>query len=191
MHLKKNKLMNDEIIIPLSRKKILLIFLGALTFVVLGIGFLNDPEKFANSSYRPRNSEFIHIVGIVSVVFFGICGIFAFKKLFDKKDGLIINKNGITDNSSGTSVGLVKWNDIIGIGVAKVHLQKFIMIEVSNPEHYINLKKNKIGKMAMKSNYDKFGSPISISTNSLKTNFEELREIIVKQYEKNAPQHRV
>jgi len=183
--------MNEEIIIPLSKNKILLIFLGSLMFVVFGIWFLNDPEIFANSSYRPRSSEFIQIIGIIAVVFFGICGIFAFKKLLDKKEGLIINKSGITDNSSGISVGLVKWNDIIGRGIAQVHSQKFIMIEVSNPEHYINLKKNRIGKMAMKANYDKFGSPISISANSLKTNFEELREIIEKQYEKNAPQQRI
>src|SRR5690606_36144927 len=191
VHFRKNKLMNEEIIIPLSKNKILLIFLGSLVFVVFGIWFLNDPEIFANSSYRPRSSEFIQIIGIIAVVFFGICGIFAFKTLLDKKEGLIINKSGITDNSSGISVGLVKWNDIIGRGIAQVHSQKFIMIEVSNPEHYINLKKNRIGKMAMKANYDKFGSPISISANSLKTNFEELREIIEKQYEKNAPQQRI
>ena len=191
VHLKKNELMNDEIIIPLSRNKILLIFLGCLMFVVFGIWFLNDPEKFANGSYRPRSSEFIQIVGIVSLAFFGICGIFAFKKLFDKKEGLIINKDGITDNSSGTSVGLIKWNDIIDIGIAQVHSQKFIMIKVSNPEHYIDLKKNRIGKMAMRANYDKFGSPISISANSLKTNFADLKALIEKYYEKNAPQQRV
>jgi hypothetical protein len=183
--------MNEEIIIPLSRNKILLIFIGCIMFVVFGIWFLNDPEKFAHSVYRPRSPEFIQIIGIVAVAFFGICGIFAFKKLFDKKDGLIINKFGITDNSSGTSVGLIKWNDIIDIGIAQVHSQKFIMVKVSNPEHYIDLKKNRIGKMAMRANYDKFGSPISISANSLKTNFENLKDIIEKQYEKNAPQQSI
>ena len=175
--------MNKEIIIPLSKTKILLLFIVAIAFVIFGIWFLNDPEKFANSSYRPRSSEFIQIIGIVAVIFFGICGIFAFKKLFDKKNGLVINDNGITDNSSGTSVGLIKWNDIIGIGIAQVHSQKFIMLEVSNPEYYIDLKKNKIGKMAMRANYDKFGSPISISANSLKTNFEELKTMIDNRFE--------
>ena len=51
------------------------------------------------------------------------------------------------------------------------------MIKVSNPEHYIDLKKNRIGKMAMRANYDKFGSPISISANSLKTNFADLKSV--------------
>lgn len=177
--------MNDEIKIPLSKHKISLLFLGALLFVIFGIWFLYNPETFADSIYRPRSSEFIQIVGIIAVVFFGICGIFAFKKLFDKKDGLIINKSGITDNSSGTSVGLIKWNDIVGIEIAKVHSQKFIMIEVSNPEYYISLKKSSIGKMAMKANYNQFGTPLSISANSLRINFAELRTIIEEQFDIN------
>lgn len=177
--------MNDEIKIPLSKNKISLLFLGALLFVIFGIWFLYNPETFADSIYRPRSSEFIQIVGIIAVVFFGICGIFAFKKLFDKKDGLIINKSGITDNSSGTSVGLIKWNDIVGIEIAKVHSQKFIMIEVSNPEYYISLKKSSIGKMTMKANYNQFGTPLSISANSLRINFAELRTIIEEQFDIN------
>ncbi|GER57959.1 hypothetical protein ULMA_00670 [Patiriisocius marinus] len=178
--------MNNEIKIPLSKNKILLIVLGSLMFVALGIWFLNDPEKLANSSYRPRSSVFIQIIGIVAVVFFGVCGLFAFKKLFDEKDGLIINQDGIIDNASGTSIGLVKWTDITGIGMEQVHSQKFIMIEVSNPQYYINLQKNRIGKMAMKANYNKYGTPISISANSLKTDFTALKKLIEKQYLENS-----
>ncbi|GGG46962.1 hypothetical protein GCM10010976_17990 [Bizionia arctica] len=144
-----------------------------------------EPEKFANGFRLPRSSEFMQILGIVGVAFFGICSIFAFKKLFDKKAGLIINKQGITDNSGGTSIGLVKWNDIIGIRMEQVHSQKFMMLEVSNPEYYIDLKKNRIGKMAMRANYDKFGSPISISANSLKINFAKLQALIEEQYKIN------
>ena len=69
--------MNKEIIIPLSKTKILLLFIVSMAFVIFGIWFLDDPEKFANNSYRPRSSEFIQIIGIVAVIFFGICGIFA------------------------------------------------------------------------------------------------------------------
>lgn len=178
--------MTNELKIPLSKNKILLFFLGSIIFVALGIWFLNDPEKLANSSYRPKSAEFIQIIGIVAVVFFGVCGLFTFKKLFDKKDGLIINQDGIIDNASGTSVGLVKWTDITGIEITQVHSQKFIMIEVSNPQYYINLQKNRIGKMAMKANYNKYGTPISISANSLKTDFTALKKLIEKQYLENS-----
>ena len=65
------------------------------------------------------------------------------------------------------------------------------MIDVSNPEYYIELKKSGIGKMAMKANYTKYGSPISITANSLKVDFNEMKEIIEIQHKKNALQHRV
>jgi hypothetical protein len=181
--------MIDDIKIPLSKNKIILLFLGALIFVFLGVWFAINPERFITRIFR--NPDLIRIAGIVSIAFFGICSVFIFKKLFDKKYGLIIDKMGITDNSNATSIGLVKWEDIIGIRVLEVVSQKFIMVDVSNPEYYIGLKKNGIGKMAMKANYNKYGSPIGITANSLKSNFDEMRKIIEKQYEKNALQQRI
>jgi hypothetical protein len=189
VHLKKPRQMNENVEIPLSKNKIILLSLGALIFVLLGFWLAIDPENFKVSVFRYRSTELIRVVGIISIVFFGVCSFFIFKKVFDKKFGLIIDKNGITDNSNATSIGLVKWTDIIGIRVLEVVNQKFVMIDVSNPEYYIDLKKNRFGKMAMKANYTKYGSPISITANSLKADFKELKEIIEKQFEKNALQH--
>lgn len=124
-------------------------------------------------------------------VFFGVCSFLIFKKLFDTKFGLIIDENEITDNSSANSIGLIKWSDITGIRVLQVLNEKFVVIDVSNPEHYIDLKKNGVGKLIMKANYKKYGSPIGITANSLKADFEEVWEIIQQHYGKNAVTHRV
>ena len=183
--------MNKEIKIPLSKNKIILLLLGTVIFVLLGFWLAIDPENFKVSVFQYRSAELIRVVGIIGIAFFGVCSYFIFKKVFDKKYGLIIDKNGITDNSNATSVGLVKWADIIGIRVLEVVNQKFVMIDVSNPEYYIELKKSGIGKMAMKANYTKYGSPISITANSLKVDFNEMKEIIEIQHKKNALQHRV
>lgn len=43
----------------------------------------------------------------------------------------------------------------------------------------------------MKANYKKYGSPIGITANSLKADFEEVWEIIQEHYGKNAVTHRV
>ncbi|MFT7072692.1 STM3941 family protein [Patiriisocius sp. Uisw_017] len=59
------------------------------------------------------------------------------------------------------------------------------MIDVSNPEYYIGLKKSGIGKIAMKANNNKYGSPIGITANSLNIDFEELKCLVEKEYEKN------
>lgn len=133
--------MNNEIKISLSKKKILLLFFGALIIVIIGIWFLLEPEQFL--SIRRTNETLIQAVGISAIIFFGFCAVFAFKKLFDKKYGLIINENGIVDNSNATSVGLIKWTDIAGIRTEQVYSQNFIMLDVKNPEEYIQQKKVK------------------------------------------------
>ena len=189
-HSKSYKL-NNKIEIPLSKKKIILLLLAAIAFVAGGIWIATNPERFIPNIFRITNPEIIRIAGVVEILFFGAAGIYGIKKLFDKKVGLIIDSNGITDNSNATSIGLVKWEDITGIRVLEVVNQKFVMIDISNPEHYIGLKKSGIGKMTMKANYNKYGSPISITANSLKADFKEVWEIIKKQYEKNALQQRV
>ena len=75
--------MTDKIDIQLSKTKILLLLIGSTLFVVLGILFILNPEQLENSRFR--NLEMIRIVGIVSVVFFGLCLVFIARKLFDTR----------------------------------------------------------------------------------------------------------
>jgi len=82
------------------------------------------------------------------------------------------------DNSNATSIGLIKWTDIIGITTSQVMSSKFIMIEVQNPEEYIAKAKNPISKRAMKANMKMYGSPITIISKSLKYNFPKLESTL-------------
>lgn len=75
-----------EIKIPLSKKKKLLMLLGAKIFVVPGVLFVFRPENFTLSFHQ--NIALIRLVGMSSVVFFGACAIYRMIKLFDKKYGL-------------------------------------------------------------------------------------------------------
>jgi hypothetical protein len=98
---------------------------------------------------------------------------------------LIINSEGIIDNSSGVSAGLVLWKDIIEITTSNVMNQKFLMFIVKNPEEYINRQNGIVKRKAMEMNYRSYGSPISISANTLDTNFEELYELLQRKFNKN------
>ena len=168
--------MNKQIRIPLNKTKITLQLIASIMFVILGIWFVINPDRFITIIIK--NPDIIRVIGVISGVFFGICSVLIFRKLFDKKNGLTIDENGITDNSNATSIGLVEWNDIRGIREITEFSQKFIMIDVSNPEFYINNKNSGVGKIAMKANYKKYGSPISITSNSLKSSFERLKFLI-------------
>ena len=100
--------MNNKIEIPLSKKKITLLLFAAIAFIAGGIWIAINPERFIPNIFGITNSEIIRICGIVGILFFGAAGIYGIMKLFDKKVGLIIDSNGITDNSNASSIGLIR-----------------------------------------------------------------------------------
>lgn len=167
---------DEKIEIPLSKQKMFLTLLGSITFVGLGIWFLINPPKSSNSIFG--NPILIFIVGLASALFFGLIAVTIFRKFIDNKPGLVISTQGIIDNSSGVSAGLIPWTDIHEIKISQVMSQKFLMLIVSNPEDYLDKVTNPIKRNAMKMNYKTYGSPISISSNALKTNFDELQKLL-------------
>jgi hypothetical protein len=169
-----------EIKIPLSKTKIVLLLIAALAFVFAGAWGIIDPEKITSIRY---SDNFIFIIGIVSVLFFGLAAVFITLKIFSGKPGLILNDSGIIDNSTATSVGLIAWKDITGMRRLEIASSKILVIETSNPEKYIQRSKNIISKKAMKANNKMYGSPLSIISNSLKIKFSELELLIGEQIE--------
>lgn len=168
----------EQIEIPLSKTKMTLTFLGSLVFVGLGLWFLINPPKSNHLLFG--NPTLIFIAGLASVIFFGLVAVTIFRKFCDNKPGLIISRQGITDNSSGVSAGLIPWTDIQEIRISQVMNQKFLMFIVRNPEYYLDKVSNPLKRNAMKINYKTYGSPISISSNALQTNFYDLRKLLIE-----------
>ena len=171
----------QQIEIPLSKKKMVLTLIGAIVFVGLGLWFLISPPK--TNHWVFGNPTFIFIAGLASVLFFGLIAIVIAKKLPDNTAGLTINDEGFIDNSSGVSAGLVLWSDIKEIKVAQVMNQKFLMFIVKNPQDYIERQTNTLKRKGMQMNLNSYGSPISISANSLTTNFDTLYELLQKKFD--------
>ena len=174
----------NQIEIPLSKQKMYLMLFGSIIFVVIGTWLVVNPPKSNHPIFG--NPMVILISGISAIIFFGYTSFILFKKLPDNKPGLIINSEGIIDNSSGVSAGIVLWTDIIEISTANVMNQKFLMFIVKNPEEYINRQNGIVKRKAMEINYKTYGSPISISANTLDTNFEELYKLLKRKFKESA-----
>lgn len=114
--------------------------------------------------------------------FFGLTGIYGIVKLFDPKTGLIINSEGIIDNSNATSIGLIEWKDIYGIRSEQVASKKFIMIDLIEPEKYLKKASNIFKKRLIKTNMEMYGTPISITARTLNFSFNELEKILQSAY---------
>ena len=166
----------QQIEIPLSKSKLVLMLLGALTFVTMGLWFVIAPPTIKNSFWGSPAK--LAIVGYASIVFFGLCTFFFIRKLLDNKPGLIIDDTGLVDNSSGLSAGLVLWSDIEKFSVIEIHKQKLIMLQVKNPQQYIDRQTSLFKRKGMELNNKMYGTPLSITSNGLKTSFDNLLKIL-------------
>lgn len=172
----------DKVIILLSKRKNILTLTGAGLFVGIGCWMTIKPENFVSAIFR--NTAIIRIVGVAGFAFFGLCLIFIARKLFDKKPGLIIDQYGITNNTNVISMGLIEWGDIIDVRSVQVMSTRFLVVYTNNPEKYLARVKNKILKCFMKMNYKTYGSPISITSNSLKVKYNDLEHLIRSELKK-------
>ncbi len=162
-----------------------MLLLGSLAFVAGGIWIATNPDRFVPNIFRVTDPAIIRIGGIVGILFFGVTGMYGIKKLFDKKIGLIIDANGITDNSNASSIGLIEWSDIQEIRTKQVMSTKILLIDIVNPEKYIGKAKNRMQAKLMKANLNMYKTPLSITSNTLKYNFEELEKLIQTEFKRN------
>ena len=59
------------------------------------------------------------------------------------------------------------------------------MIHVTNPEKYIGKAKSGMKAKLMRSNMKVYGTPLSITSNTLKYDFDELEKLVLTEFEKN------
>ena len=162
--------------IPLSKNKLAGMLVGAIAFVGVGLWFIIAPPPISNPYFgSPTRLLFL---GVIAILFFGVGAIYIIRKLQDKRPGLIMDQLNLVDRSSGASAGPILWSDIVNIEVVQIHRQRLIVLEVKNPEYYINKQTSVVKRRMMQANYKMFGSPISITPNTLQIKFDDLMKLL-------------
>ena len=169
-----------EVVVPLSKGKIVLLLVGAVAFVVGSIWIWSIAG--AQTRYNPL---YMKAAAIAGVSFFGLCAIYGCLKVFDTRPGLIIDDQGIVDNSSAVATGRVFWDEIVALKVSEIAGQRFITILVAEPQ---KRRGNFFGRMLNATNTTMTGSPINISSNSLRMKFDELVQVLNEAFEKHKGQ---
>ena len=167
-------------IIPLSKKKILKMILISVVFIFIGSWMLIAHPQTSNPII---NSPFVKYPSAVLSVVMGILGgYFFFQKLQDKRPALILSSEGITDNSSAISAGFIPWSDITEVTSIKVSGQKMVVIQVHNPEEYIQRQPSSFKQRIMRTNLTRFGTCIAFSPSTVDIKFEDLLSELQQRY---------
>ena len=117
---------NRPIEIQNSRTKLAGLFIGALLFVSAGVWFALKPHDVVIPIFR--EPFIIRIIGITGIVLFGTIGFFILKKLGDKKPAVIISQEGITDQSSVSSIGFISWANVAAINEVTIAGQNLLAL---------------------------------------------------------------
>lgn len=174
---------NNSFEILIDKSKVIRIILVSIFFIIIGFWFV----LFFATIQTKFSPMFVQILGIVSVIFFGFTLFYSILKYVDKKPGLVFINKGIVDNTNGTSVGLIEWNDITEIKVIEIWKTKAILLLTNKPEKYIEKASSSLSKI-MRANLKLYGTPLSITPQTLKIDFEELLEMILKEFSLNKNQ---
>lgn len=106
------------------------------------------------------------------------------RKIFDNNPGLVIDNDGILNNSNMFSSIFIPFTDIKELQIVHVLSTKILILHVWNNKKYTETAKSLIAKKLMLANQYKYGSPISITSGSLKINFEDLTNLITSEWAK-------
>jgi hypothetical protein len=168
--------LNDKVI-ELSRTKLVFLIIGCTVFAFAGLWMLQLDEASIRELRRLSNPTVFRSIGGITLLFAVLVLVFCLRKLFDKRPGLVLSAEGINDNSSGVAAGLIPWSDISGFDVYEIHKQKMLIILVNDPEKYIQ-RGNPAQRALHRANTKMVGSPISISSTTLKIGFDELCALV-------------
>ncbi len=80
---------------------------------------------------------------------------------------------------------LIKWERINGIRVEQVASTKFILIDIKDPEQYIE-QSSGLKKKLMQGNYKMYGTPVSMASVALQIRFDELAKLIGERLQKRS-----
>ncbi len=164
------------LVIPLSKGKLVLGLLGPVAFVAVSVWIWS----ISNNQTRD-NPLIIKAVAIACGSFFGLCAIYGCFKVFDTRPGLIIDDQGIVDNSSAVAVGRILWGEVVDFYVSN----KFITIVVVDPQKFM-ARGNFLKRMLNAANMKMTGSPINISWIALGLKSDELAQALTVAFRKHA-----
>jgi len=171
---------SNSIHIGINRKRLKLVGIGyAIAALFIFCGFY-----YISTRFEGNWSNAMKIIGGIIAVFSGVTGLSAVKPLNDKNAGITIDENGILDQSTSISSGLISWKSISNL--ESNSKEKMILIKVKKPDDFTKNAKNRAIKQLLQRNLAIYKTPVVIESNYLNCSFDELQTTLETQFKKFA-----
>lgn len=166
----------SKIVIRYNQQKRAILFFLSGFMMVAGIGII--VKAF---SKKPFIHPFFLPLGVILLLGFFTILVFA-RRLFINNNVLVVDDNGITDNSNSGSIGFIPWKDVVNVTKKKVAGRKFVCVFVSNPNEYFGKANSIIQQKRMEFNKTYCETPVVISARNLSVDYYTLLEIIQRKH---------
>lgn len=132
----------------------------------------------AAGAFQPQYVWLAGIGGGVATLLLGAMTVFTASRLFSREPGLVLDHEGIIDNSSYSSVGRIPWSEIAGVRVVtppvvrrspaaiSIRPPRFLVVDVRDPQRFID-GASTLKRWFLRANAAGLGSPVAISPSSV------------------------
>jgi hypothetical protein len=168
-----NHTTDQTIEIPLSKAKLWWLLLsGVLMTVLSALVFLRHLPTTAYAMW-------IHVaVGVCGLVFFGFASVRIIQKLVAVEPGLRISPRGISGDVIRPHDDMLPWSAIAAVDASARHRQRFVTLKLNDPDAYIARGFGGLAASVMKASLRFTGSPVNISTRTLKISHADLLQLM-------------
>jgi hypothetical protein len=173
--------MKEIEVVNFNLKRKLLLFILNISFILGGIFLIIISLDFrpfwvVGSAWIPG------IVGLVGTVYFGLV-LVSYLKIVRRKAALIIDNDGIVDNSSFIAVGRILWSQITEIKAYDAGPVSYILVYVDEPVSFIERNGNFFERWHLRNNFKRYRTPVAIPLIWLHIYIDDLNTLLLARFE--------
>ncbi|MBR2567288.1 MAG: hypothetical protein IKE29_22110 [Paenibacillus sp.] len=150
---------------------------GSALFVGAGLFLMFDPSEDAGSSMISR------VIGLLSILFFGLCFVYYLVKMIKKEPSFVINERGFIDSSSYTSGGDISWEDVEHIFMYELMGQQMIGVKLKDEQAFLE-RQSGVKRKLMTASTNMVDATISIPQNSITLPLDQLYLMMINQWQR-------
>jgi hypothetical protein len=164
--------LGEKVVIPFSKAKLAAFTLLLLALVAAFAYLIVHPDGF-----RRHSPGFVQTVGIIGALVFGVLSLLAIARLFDRRPGLVVDRQGLIDRTTHLGVGRINWTEVRDLRIVKMRMNKFLVIDVHDPDRFLD-RGNVLQRLLRAGNLRAQGSPIALSSNLLEIGFDRMTHVV-------------